>query len=474
LKRAAGLACGHFPSFQPGTNHACQRRIKNADLFCHFLFDGFQFPQFMACRMDFNNRRHAGTIPPMQMIHRPSLSRVVRRAVFMALKGVLPLLPLLLAVSCKRQPESAIPSVSEKLIIPGHGGAYTGAYIDFGDNEDDVTPEAIDDFEKLTGKHQAIIASSSYWGEQTFPTDSVDLIQQHGSIPLIYWSPWDLPYEEGNGPDRFSLENILAGKWDAYIDAWAASAKEFGHPLFVSFAKEPNGSGYPWSGMYCGGDKIVPGASSNQGANTPAPTPPHAESPTPPNLTFDEVTSGPPDEFEGPETYKKAYRYVVDRVRAKGASNIIWVFQVMNFSTPQDDWNYAAQYYPGAAYVDWIGLSVCGQQYPEDQWSAFTPLFKQPYAEVCRLDPAKPIMLAEWRCGEFPKSGSKSAFITEAFETMKADYPRLKAAVFWHEQWQNDDNSTSDLRVNSSPESLDAYRKGVADPFWLDRPVYSK
>ena len=31
---------------------------------------------------------------------------------------------------------------------------------------------------------------------------------------------------------------------------------------------------------------------------------------------------GKPNECEGPENYKKAYRYVVDRVRARGASNI--------------------------------------------------------------------------------------------------------------------------------------------------------
>lgn len=377
----------------------------------------------------------------------PWLSRVTRNAAFEALKKTrVPFhfvaLSLLLLASCKKEaPEVIVPPVTEKLIIPANS-AYTGAYIDIGENEDEVTLDTIDDFEKLAGKHQAIIASSSYWGEQNFPTDSVSLIQQHGSIPLVYWSPWDTPYEEGGGPDRFSLTDILAGKWDDYIDAWAVSAKQFAHPFFVSLANEPNGSGFPWSGCYYGAGKIIPNTN--------------------------------PVQYEGPETYKKAYRYVVDRVRAKGASNIIWVFQVINYSDPQDDWNYANQYYPGASYVDWIGLSVYGQQYADDKWSAFTPLLQEPYAEVCRLDPHKPIMLAEWGCGEFPKSGSKSQFIAEAFDDMKKNYTRLKAAVFWNESWQNEDDTTSDLRINSSPEALDAYRKGVADPFWMDKPVYTK
>jgi hypothetical protein len=60
-----------------------------------------------------------------------------------------------------------------ELAVPGEG-KYTGAYIDFGDQEDDVTLEAIENFETMVGKHQAIIASSSYWGEQTFPTRNLE------------------------------------------------------------------------------------------------------------------------------------------------------------------------------------------------------------------------------------------------------------------------------------------------------------
>src|SRR5207253_5755367 len=54
-----------------------------------------------------------------------------------------------------------------EVAIPDHG-AYTGAFMDFGDAEDDVTLETIEDFEEMVGKHQAIIVSSSYWGEQNF------------------------------------------------------------------------------------------------------------------------------------------------------------------------------------------------------------------------------------------------------------------------------------------------------------------
>src|ERR687891_2252891 len=112
------------------------------------------------------------------------------------------------------------PNCPVEVVIPDHG-AYTGAFVDFGDAEDDVTLETIEEFEGMVGKHQAIIVSSSYWGEQNFPTGNLNVIWRHGSLPLVFWSPWDKPYEEDRGPDNFGLNEILAGKWASYIDRWA-------------------------------------------------------------------------------------------------------------------------------------------------------------------------------------------------------------------------------------------------------------
>jgi len=97
-----------------------------------------------------------------------------------------------------------------EVMVPEQG-AYTGAFIDFGEAEEDVTLEGIEDFETMVGKHQAIIASSSFWGEQDFPTRSLKVIWQHRSLPLVFWSPWDRPYTQSTGPDRFNLNSIIAG-----------------------------------------------------------------------------------------------------------------------------------------------------------------------------------------------------------------------------------------------------------------------
>lgn len=333
----------------------------------------------------------------------------------------------LLLIITRQVGADALPSGSKLLLPPD--GAYFGAYMDFGETEDDVTLEKIEKFEKLAGKKSAIIASSSYWGEQSFPAENLKLIARHGAVPLVYWSPWDKPYEESRGPDKFSLKKILAGKWDAYIDKWADSARDFGKPFFVSFCNEMNGDWFPWSVNFYGGER------------------------------------------GGAETFKNAWRYVVERVRARGAANILWVFHVNNYPGVNDDWNVMAKLYPGSKYVDWLGLSVYGKQFRDNTgWAEFHDLIDWPYQELAALDSEKPIMLAEFGVGEFPKSGSKSEWFADAF-SMIPQYPRIKAAIYWHERWQNQDGTYSNLRINSSAQALAAFQRGVRDSFWLSTPL---
>ena len=348
---------------------------------------------------------------------------------------------------CGFKPKSAggsAPAKPPTLVVPARG-AYTGAYIEFGDKEDDVTLDAIESFEAEVGKHQAIVAFSSFWGEDHFPTEQTHIVDAHGSIPLVFWSPWDWPYREDfvevHGPDKFRLDQVLAGRWDPYIDRWADEAKAFGRPLFVSLCNESNGNWFPWSAVFYGGGEVVPGSN--------------------------------PPRYAGPELFKKAYRYVVDRVRARGASNILWVLHLNNYSEPYEPWNMLEQFYPGDGYVDWLGLSVYGQMYPDERWATFEDMIDKPYEEICRLNATKPVMVTEWGVGEFPAKGNKGQWIDEAFARMQKDLPRVKAAVYWHERWQNNGSLLySNLKLNSSPESLAAYRRHVAAPYWLDAPVY--
>jgi len=279
------------------------------------------------------------------------------------------------------------------------------------------------------------------WGEQHFPKRNVKIITRYGAIPLLFWSPWDKPYAESKPPDQFGLNHILNGKWDAYIDQWAQDARTWGKPLLVAWGLEMNGTWFPWSGIfYGGGEKISAG-----------------------NSTV----------YKGPDTFKKAYRYVVDRVRAKGATNIQWIFHVNHTTLPKEKWNEFAAYYPGPEYVDWLGMSVYGMMNKWQGWAPFYEAFYHAYEEICLIDPIKPVIVAEWGVGEFPAKGNKGEWLTTALNIMKTQSPRVKAAVYWHERWQNEDETYSNLRISSSPESIAAYRQGISDAYWIDRPIFA-
>jgi len=72
-------------------------------------------------------------------------------------------------------------------------------------------------------------------------------------------------------------------------------------------------------------------------------------------------------EFDGshnelePEEYVKAYKHIVDLIRAKGVENIAFVWHSYA-APPFKDYPLSA-WYPGDDYVDWMAISVFGQAY---------------------------------------------------------------------------------------------------------------
>ena len=69
---------------------------------------------------------------------------------------------------------------------------------------------------------------------------------------------------------------------------------------------------------------------------------------------------GPHNELE-PREYVKAYKHIVDLIRAKGVDNIAFVWHSFA-SKPFKDYQ-LSDWYPGDDYVDWVGISVFGHAY---------------------------------------------------------------------------------------------------------------
>jgi hypothetical protein len=268
-----------------------------------------------------------------------------------------------------------------------------GAY----DNNTNESLEPISALEDSLHTHLPIMQVYSAWGskaDEAFPLQKVEAIVSLGSLPLITWEPWlsDFAPEampaalaDAKARDKAGMKAVAAGSYDAYIDHWAATARKVGKPLLVRLGHEMNDPyRYPW------------GPQNNE-----------------------------------PQDFIAAWRHVVGRFRQQGATNVAWVW------SPHPAYTFAA-YYPGAAFVDWVGVGTLnyGTVAAWSQWWSFADIFGKYYPQLAAYN--KPIMLTE--LGSLKVGGSRSQWFAEALRDMPTKYPLVKSVVFYH---NSSDNTTT-------------------------------
>jgi beta-mannanase len=229
-----------------------------------------------------------------------------------------------------------------------------------------------------------------------------------GSIPVITW-------EMKNRSRNISYSDVLAGKWNKYIDTWAANAKTDGREIFVRFGHEMNGDWYGWGG-------------AQNGANA-----------------------------QSPQQFIAMWRFVRGRFNAKGVTNVTWVWCANHESVPDTDWNRPENYYPGDAYVDWICADGYnwGTSQSWSSWKSFDQVFGPVYARLTAAAPGKPFMIGEFASTEL--GGDKAAWITDAASRISTQYPQMKAFIWFNM------NKETDWRVESSAASLNAFKSAFVN-----------
>jgi hypothetical protein len=70
-----------------------------------------------------------------------------------------------------------------------------------------------------------------------------EISRKNGMVPLIAWAWMEYP-DEGKSP---KLQDMVAGKYDWYLDEWIAGIKEFKDPIFIRLSHEMDGDWYPYS-----------------------------------------------------------------------------------------------------------------------------------------------------------------------------------------------------------------------------------
>jgi hypothetical protein len=107
--------------------------------------------------------------------------------------------------------------------------------------------------EQITGRHIALVNLEVPWHLDTWPTQALVDLVTYDAVPLFNFKPW--PAWGENNP-AFSLDSVIAGQQDAYLDQVAQRLIQYARPVMISFACEMNGDWFPWAGVNNGGGTL--------------------------------------------------------------------------------------------------------------------------------------------------------------------------------------------------------------------------
>ena len=304
-------------------------------------------------------------------------------------------------------------AVRDILLPPGTNTVWHGVYLPTGRT---ISASAITAFESQANKKVGVEIYYVGWYTNAW-ADVQRQINVWGPMGIKTHVTWEPNLKNGSDP----LAAILSGSQDAIINDFATKAKAYNQPFFLRFAHEMNGNWYSWSGAMTGNN---------------------------------------------PQKYIDAWRYVWNKFQAIGATNVVWVWSPNWNSVPDVSWNNLQNYYPGDAYVDWVGVDFYGLKY--DDISVATNL--DPVYNL--YSATKPIMIAETSaadCANYVAGAThtKDQWINDLFATLAAR-PAVRAFVWFNANKTGEANWT--LASCPSPAAQNAYRAGVGNARYVTRP----
>ena len=265
-------------------------------------------------------------------------------------------------------------------------------------------------YQKDANKKAALVMYWRDWSASGQIDPAVmNAVYAQNSVPFIAWEPecWSCTDQSA-----YSLDKIAAGAFDSYIRSFANSLKGYGKTVFLRFGSEMNGCWRPYGCQ--------------------------------------------------PSTYVAAWRHVHDLFVATGATNVKWVW------CPNIDWDGKhplAPYYPGDAYVDWLGLDGYNQTW--NGWSSFVQIFKSSIAELNAINAGYPIAIGETASAEPTVSQtasglSKSSWITDAYKSGIPSFSRIKAVSWFNQDKSAEEGCPCDWRIESDTAGMSAFAKAVS------------
>ena len=247
-------------------------------------------------------------------------------------------------------------------------GSYLGVYVTGVPH----SFQPVQTFETQTKvKPNLLLYYSSWW--EPFRTGFAVRTAKHGAVPIVQINPLHV-----------KLSQIAHGRYDRYINTFAASVRKYGRPVIVGFGHEMNAQWSPWGYRHA-----------------------------------------------NPASFVAAWRHIVDVFRADKVKKVTWLWTV-NVIDPHAHSSDPRPWWPGDNYVTWVGIDG---YYRRPSWK-FAALFG-PTIKAVHLLTRDPILISE--TGVQPSAG-KAAKIGNLFAGVRA-YGLLGLVWFdaiAHHDWRLD------------------------------------
>ncbi|MHC4937752.1 MAG: glycoside hydrolase family 26 protein [Planctomycetota bacterium] len=234
-----------------------------------------------------------------------------------------------------------------------------------------------------------------------YPRPQIEVVRERDSTPIISLELWQWMA----GRKGSYLPAINRGEWDDFFRRWGEQAREDNRRVLLRFGFEMNGDWFTWS--------------------------------------------GDPEAFVA--AWRRAHRLVA-------APNVEWVWSPNVVSVPDGDMH---RYYPGDAFVDWVGVD--GYNFGDDHnewhsWESFESIFDNLLDDFANRYADKPVMIAETASAPGPE---RARWIRDAHAYL-ATRPRVKAVVWFHYDKRRE--GEPDWRIDTTPGSLKAFNETFARP----------
>jgi hypothetical protein len=233
---------------------------------------------------------------------------------------------------------------------------------------------------------------AGYYSGWAAPFDAsfAKAILAHGVHPFVQIDPTDA-----------SMPGIAEGVYDAYLRLYADDVRDFGRAVVLGFGHEMNATTYPWGYKHT-----------------------------------------------SPAVFVAAWRHIVSLFSSEGAENVTWLWTL---ETDGPGTGPIAAWWPGARYVDWVGID--GYYYRRSD--TFGRVFGRTINQV-RVLTDKPILLSETAVG--PRAGQYFG-IQDLFAGMR-EYNML--GLVWFDKKQDDGIYHQDWRIEDDGLAESAFKLGVA------------